>query len=189
MHFFIILAFTSSDKTGPCTGSKYSSLELTKMFYPGTGGLTAFNYPEGRKLRIVGCASKEDLAVPAEFDSEGQRCLVVGKDGNSTDLTVGIYAGLESFALNEFGVESMELGIYNSGKKSVKAFSAKGDSGSLVWHMKDGKAHIVGQLHSGRNIGGLTSNHVTYCTPGWYLLDEIRKQFKSADFYRTTWSA
>ena len=114
---------------------------------------------------------------------------MVGKDGSTTDLTVGRYAGLVSFTRNEVGIESVELGIYNSGKKVAEVFSAKGDSGSLVWHIADGKARIVGQLHSGRNKGGSTSNHVTYCTPGWYLLGQIRKRFKYADFYRTTWSA
>jgi len=159
------------------------------MFCPLGGGTTTFKFPVQRKLRIEGCATKEDLANPAEFDSEGQRCLIVGKDGNTTDLTVGRYAGLVSFTLNEVGIESVELGIYNSGVKNVEAFSAKGDSGSLVWHTRNGKARIVGQLHSGSNKGGSTSNHVTYCTPGWYLLDQIRKKFKYADFYRTTWSA
>lgn len=154
------------------------------MFYPGA---TTSKFPEGRKLRIEGCATKEDLANPAEVDSEGQRYLIVGKDGNTTDLTVGRYAGLESFTRNEVGIESVELGIYNSGVKSPEAFSAKGDSGSLVWHTTDGTARIVGQLHSGSNKGGSTSNHVSYCTPGWYLLDQIRKKFKYADFYRTTW--
>jgi len=158
------------------------------MFNP-LGGTTTFKFPVQRKLRIEGCATKEDLANPAEFDSEGQRCLIVGKDGNTTDLTVGRYAGLVSFTLNEVGTESVELGIYNSGVKGAEAFSAKGDSGSLVWHATNGKARIVGQLHSGNNKGGSTSNHVTYCTPGWYLLDQIRKKFKYADFYRTTWSA
>ncbi|KAG8717991.1 hypothetical protein FRC08_006187 [Ceratobasidium sp. 394] len=170
-------------------GSKYSPQELTAMFYPLGGGGSTFKFPEERKLRIEGCATKEDLANPAEFDSESQRCLIVGKDGNTTDLTVGRYAGLVSFTRNEIGIESVELGIYNSGAKNVETFSAKGDSGSLVWYMKNGKAHIVGQLHSGHNKGGSTSNHVTYCTPGWYLLDQIRRKFKHADFYRTTWSA
>ena len=159
------------------------------MFNPLRVGATTFNYPRGRKLRIEGCATKEDLANPAGFDSEGQRCLIVCKDGNSTNLTVGRYAGLMSFTLNEAGIESVELGIYNSGVKYAEAFSAKGDSGSLVWHTKNGKAHIVGQLHSGSNKGGSTRNHVTYCTPGWYLLDQIREKFKHAEFYRTTWSA
>ncbi|GBE86879.1 hypothetical protein SCP_1001220 [Sparassis crispa] len=169
-------------------GFKYSPQELSAMFYPLGGGATTFKFPEERKLRIEGCATKEDLANPAEFDSEGQRFLIVGKDGNTTDLTVGRYAGLVSFTLNEVGIESIELGIYNSGVKSAEAFSAKGDSGSLVWHTTNGKARIVGQLHSGNNKGGSTSNHVTYCTPGWYFLDQIRKKFKHADFYCTNWS-
>ncbi|KAI1794500.1 hypothetical protein LXA43DRAFT_107496 [Ganoderma leucocontextum] len=167
-------------------GSKFSPLELTEMFYPAVGGAITFKYPVDRKLKIFGCATKEDLAVPAEFDNEGERCLMVGKDGNTTDLTVGRYAGLESFTLNAVGVESEELAIYNSGK-TIEVFSAKGDSGSLVWHMKDGTARIVGQLHSGHNKGGSTSNHVTYCTPGWWLLAEIKKKYKNAVFYPDTW--
>ena len=157
------------------------------MFYSRGSGPTTFKYPEGRKLRIMGCATEEDLANPTEVDSEGQPYLIVGKDGNTTDLTFGHYAGLVSFALNEVGIPSVELGIYNMGVKTSDAFSAKGDSGSLVWHMKNGEAFIVGQLHSGSNKGGSTSNHVTYCTPGWYLLLQIKKEFKYADFYRTTW--
>ncbi|KAL6298952.1 hypothetical protein BKA93DRAFT_820163 [Sparassis latifolia] len=160
-------------------GSKFSAPELTAMFYPVAGGATTFKYPSGRKLKISGCASKEDLAVPAEFDIQGERCLMVGKDGNTTDLTVGRYAGLESFTFNAAGV--------NSGNKAVEVFSAKGDSGSLVWHMRDGKAYIVGQLHSGHNKGGSTTNHVTYCTPGWWLLAEIKKKYKNAVFYPETW--
>jgi hypothetical protein len=158
------------------------------MFSPLRDGATAFKFPVYRKLRIEGCVTKEDLANPAEFDSEGQRCLMVGKNGNTTNLTVGRYAGLVSFIRNEAGIESVELGIYNSGVgNSVDAFSAMGDSGSLVWHTTNDTARIVGQLHSGSNKGGSTTNHVTYCTPGWYLLDQIRKKFKNADFYRTTW--
>ncbi|KAI9512445.1 hypothetical protein F5148DRAFT_1365369 [Russula earlei] len=167
-------------------GSKYSSSQLTDMFYPLGGGPTTFKNLEERKLKIFGCATKEDLAVPTEFDNEGQRCLMVGKDGNTTDLTVGRYAGLESLT-NADGVESMELAIYNLGIEAVEVFADKGDSGSLVWHMKDGKARIVGQLHSGRNKGGLTSFHVTYCTPGWWLLAEIKKKYKNAVFYPDTW--
>jgi hypothetical protein len=157
------------------------------MFCPLGGGPTTFKFPAERKLRIEGCVTEEDLANPTEFDSEGQRCFIVGKDGNTTDLTVGRYAGLVSFTRNEVGEESIELGIYNSGVENAEAFSAKGDSGSLVWHTKDGKARIVGQLHSGSNKGGSTSNHVSYCTPGWYLLEQIKKRFKYADFYRITW--
>lgn len=167
-------------------GSKYSVEHLTDLFYPRSDGKTTFKFPEGRKLRIVGCTTKEDLANPTEYDTEGQRCFIVGKDGNTTDLTVGRYAGLVSFTLNNVGTVSIELGIYNAGRKD-EVFSAKGDSGSLVWHMRGGRAYIIGQLHSGENKGGSTNNHVTYCTPGWYLLTQINKVFPHADFYCTTW--
>ena len=96
------------------------------MFYPLGGSPTKFGFPEERQHQVEGCATKEDLASPAVFDSEGQRCLIVGKDGNTTDLTIGRYAGLVSFIRNEYGVESTELGIYNSGEKTASVFSAKG---------------------------------------------------------------
>jgi len=160
-----------------------------EMFYARDDVETTFKFPEERKLEIYDCTTKEDLANPTQIDNDGQRYFVVGKDGNTTDLTIGHFAGLVSFAQNEVGVESIELGIYNCGFKSTEPFSAKGDSGSLVWTPKNGKAYIVGQLHSGHNKGGSTSNHVTYCTPGWYLLEQIKKQFKYADFYRKTWQA
>jgi len=83
------------------------------------------------------------------------------KDGNTTDLTVGRYAGLEAYLCDDLGVESIELAIYNYDKQSGP-FSAKGDSGSLIF---DGEGHMVGILHSGMPKGG--SNHVTYATlPG-----------------------
>ena len=124
---FIFLAYPSSDEINPYLGSKFSPLELAEMFYPVAGGATTF---VGRKLKIFGCATKEDLAVPTEFDSEGERCLLVGKDGNATDLTVGRYAGLESFTLNSVGVESKELAIYNSGSKLSKSSLLK-ETGAL----------------------------------------------------------
>lgn len=157
------------------------------LFYPRGVGATTFKFRRGRKLRIVGCATKEDLANPTEFDSKGKGCFIVGKDGNTTDFTVGRYADLVSFILSDTGVWSRELAIYNSRLKKAEAFSAKGDSGSLVWRAKEGEGYIVGQLHSGENKVGSTSNHVTYCTPGWALLEQIRRRFPNADFYRTAW--
>jgi hypothetical protein len=135
----IFLAYPSSDELNHHLGSKFSAPELTAMFYPVADGATTFKYPSGRKLKISGCASKEDLAAPEEFDIQGERCLMVGKDGNTTDLTVGRYAGLESFTFNKAGVVSRELAIYNSGNKAIEVFSAKGDSGFLVWHMRRAK--------------------------------------------------
>ena len=102
------------------------------MFCPLAGGLATFKFPNKRKLQIEGCAMKEDLIYPTEFDSEGQCCLIVSKNGNTTDLTMRCYTGLVSFTKNKVGIKSIELGIYNLGNKTAKVFSAKGDSGSLI---------------------------------------------------------
>lgn len=121
------------------------------------GGPTTFKFCVGKKLRIEGSATKEKLANPAEFDSEGQRCLIVGKDGNSTDLAVRRYAGLVSFTQRSryqvCRARHLQLGpqeYCNSDLKNTEVFSAKGDSGSLVWQMTNGEARIVGQLHAGK---------------------------------------
>ena len=148
---------------------------------------SSFPRKESSGLRVA--PRKRTSLILQNSTAKASAALSSVKTATLTDLTVGRYAGLVSFTLNEVGIESVELGIYNSGIKNAEAFSAKGDSGSLVWHTKNGKARIVGQLHSGNNKGGSTSNHVTYCTPGWYLLDQIKKKFKYADFYRTTWSS
>ena len=107
-----------------------------------SGGHTTFKLPDERKLRIDACATEDDLAHPVEFDAEGQRCLIVGKDGNTTGLTVGRYASVVSFLENEVGVVSREFGICNAGFNLAEPFSKKGDSGSLVWHMRSGTARI-----------------------------------------------
>ena len=157
------------------------------MFYPVPSSRPTFKFPDERKLRIVSCATEDDLANPTEYDTEGRRCLMVGKDGNTTGLTVGRYAGIVSFHENEDGVVSRELGIYNAGLNLAEPFSDKGDSGSLVWHMRDGQARMVGQLHSGRNKGKTTGNHISYATPAWYLLEQVKAEYEHADFYRTEW--
>ena len=85
------------------------------------------------------------------------------KDGNTTDLTVGwYYSGTEAYLCDELGVESIELAIY-SYDKEPSPFSAKGDSGSLIF---DSLGKMVGILHSGMPRG--TSSHVTSATPAWY---------------------
>ena len=151
--------------------------------YPQSGGRLTFEYPCNRQFRINGIATRELLANPDLHDSENQPCLIVLKDGCTTDLTIGRYAGLESFLCDKDGVESIELGIYNYNRKAG-VFSAKGDSGSLIF---DGLGRMVGLLHSGMSRGGSTSAHVTYATPAWWLIDRIKAKYPHADFNRTTW--
>jgi hypothetical protein len=108
---------------------------------------------------------------------------------NLSALTLASDATVVSqYTPDEYERTSYYNGITGDGSFTVR-ISSLHPSGSLVWHTRNGKARIVGQLHSGNNKGGSTSNHVTYCAPGWYFLGQIRKKFKHADFYRTTWSA
>jgi hypothetical protein len=189
-RLFFCLVFTSYNDTlfrKVFLGTQYTPQQLNKMFYPIGGGQTTFKFPEEGKFLIEGWSTLDELAVPDDIDSEHQRFLMVGKDGNTTDLTVGRYAGLVSFTEDDAGVTSIEIGIYNAGRKTAEVFSDKGDSGALVWHMKNGKGYIVGQLHSGENKGGSSSNHVTYCTPGEKLQANIKAKFPHADFFRTAW--
>ncbi|KAF5370697.1 hypothetical protein D9758_002097 [Tetrapyrgos nigripes] len=138
-------------------GTAIAPEKLTVMMYPQSDGRKTFKYPENRQLKINGIVMRELLANPDLFDSEGQPYLIVLKDGCTTDLTIGRYAGLESFLCDEDGVESIELAIYNY-VKMVGPFSAKRDSGSLIF---DGLGRMVGLLHSGKSKGGSTSAHVT----------------------------
>ncbi|EIW74718.1 hypothetical protein CONPUDRAFT_170052 [Coniophora puteana RWD-64-598 SS2] len=160
-------------------GDNFTPQQLTNMFYPQSVGRTAFKFPTNRQLRINGCVTRELLAVPDCFDNSGEPCLIVMKDGNTTDLTVGRYAGLEAYLCDDFGVESIELAIYNYDRQSGP-FSAKGDSGSLIF---DGEGHMVGILHSGMPKGG--SNHVTYATPAWWAIEQLKLKYPHADFDRT----
>jgi hypothetical protein len=69
--------------------------------------------------------------------------IAIMKDSNTTDLTVGCYAGLKAYLCNDLDIKSIELAICNYNKQSGP-FSAKGDSGLLIFN---GKGHIVSVLH------------------------------------------
>ena len=148
------------------------------MFYPRSNSRTVFKYPINRQLRINGWVSHELLTNPDCFDANDEPCLIFMKDGNSTDLTVGRYAGLEAYISNELDIESRELAIYNYDKQSGE-FSAPGDSGSLIF---DGSGKMVGILHSG--MPKSESSHVTYATPAWWVIEQLRIQYPHADFNR-----
>ena len=152
--------------------------------YPRSDSRKAFKYPEGRQLRINGIVSRELLANPDLLDDNDHPCLIVVKDGNATDLTVGRATGMESFVRDDdTKEESTELAIYNYNKKSG-VFSAKGDSGSLI---VDGLGRMVGLLHSGTSKAGLEAD-VTYATPIWWLWPRIKAKYPHADLNRVAWS-
>ena len=149
-----------------------------------------FEYPPNARLRIRGFVTKEELANPTSLDAEGEPCIVVMKDGTTTDLTIGRRAGLESFLCGPDGVRSIEVAIYNY-DQTTGPFSAKGDSGALIFDGKSdgkgGQGRMVALLHSGKAKTRSSATHVTYGTPMWRVLEWIEELYPNADYARESW--
>ena len=148
------------------------------MFWNNNFSPSGIQFPYNRLLKIRGVVPRELLATPDCYDENGDPLYIVGKDGNTTDFTAGRYSGLEAYLCDESGRESIEVAIYNYGM-TLGNFSVKGDSGSLVF---TGDGRMLAILHSGMPKGG----HVTYGTPAWWVVDQIKAHYPYADFNRTT---
>jgi len=153
------------------------------MMNPRNDAATGFKYPTNGRLRIRGSVAKEELSNPTSLDAEGEPCIVVLKDGTTTDLTIGRCAGLESFLCGDDGVRSIEVAVYNY-DRTTRPFSAKGDSGALIF---DGKGRMVALLHSGKAKAGSTVTHVTYGTPMWRVQEWIDQVYPNADYAHEKW--
>ncbi len=134
---------------------------------------------------VTGCATKADLAKPDEDAPDGAKCIMVAKDGASTGLTVGNCSGMMSLT-NLDGHQHRELAIWGW---QDTPFSGAGDSGAALWYIREGQCKLVGQLHSGSKTALTAACHATYCTPAWWLLDQIKSRYPQADFFPTAWPA
>ena len=150
------------------------------MFWPNNSNRSGIKFPSNRLLRIQGVVARELLATPDCYDENGDPVYIVGKVGNTTDFTAGRYSGLEAYLCDEFGRESTEVAIYNYSKTSGN-FSAKGDSGSLIF---TGDGRMLAILHSSMPKG--LSSHVTFGTPAWWAIEQLKTHYPHADFNRTT---
>jgi len=113
---------------------------------------------------------------PDTEGKNGEPLYVVAKYGNTTKLTLGNYSGMDAYTCTEFGLESREVVVYNG--KGSGDFSAKGDSGSLIF-TGDGDGLAI--LHSGMPRG--MHNHVTYATPLWWVIKLLLERYPFAEFY------
>ena len=150
------------------------------MFWPNSSHPSGVKFPSNRMLRIQGVVTPEDLASPGSYDANGDPIFIVGKDGSTTDFTVGRYSGLEAYLCDETGKESVELAVYNYSQAAC-SFSAKGDSGSLIF---TGDGRMLAILHSGMSTG--QGSHVAFGTPAWWAVDQLKGHYEHADFDRTT---
>ena len=102
----------------------------------------------------------------------------MAKDGQSTDLTFGRQSELEAYVCSDLAGKSWEIAVLNFNSRHGN-FSARGDSGAAIFNV-EGK--LVAILHSDMPRG--MSNHVTFDTPAYYVVELIREQYPCADFSR-----
>ncbi|KAJ7077374.1 hypothetical protein B0H15DRAFT_861665 [Mycena belliarum] len=161
-------------------GTEIPSDKFTLMMYPREDGPTTFKYPDDRLLHLHGIISEQLMRAPDMLDHNNDACLLVIKNGNSTDVTIGRATGIFSFVRDDVsGKESMEWAIYNYDSKSG-VFSAPGDSGSII---VDGLGRVGGMLTGG--AGRTETSDVTYATPMWWLWPRIQQQFPNANMFPT----
>ncbi|KAL5531494.1 hypothetical protein ACEPAG_4371 [Sanghuangporus baumii] len=162
-------------------GTEIPSDQFTLKMYPRDDGKTTFKYPDDRLLPLRDLITEERMREPDMLDHDNEACLLVIKNGNATDVTIGRATGIFSFVRDdETGQESMEWAIYNYDNKSG-VFSAPGDSGSII---VDGLGRIGGLLTGG--TGKTETSDVTYATPMWWLWPRIKQHFPNAHLYPTT---
>ncbi|KAL4062451.1 hypothetical protein V8B97DRAFT_2026757 [Scleroderma yunnanense] len=143
---------------------------------------TSFKYLHGCLLPLWNVVKECKLHHPTMLDTNGELCLIVVKNGNSTSVTIG-RATCTMFFVQEYFKDgthetSMELAIYPYSHKDG-AFSTLGDSGSII---ADSKGGIVG-LFTG-SASQADSTDVTYATPFYWLFDEcISVHFCNAYLY------
>lgn len=135
--------------------------------HPHSESRSSFKYPRGGLLKLQGVILREELRQPKMLDENGEECLIVLKNGNTTGETIGRATGIYSFVryYKDYQIKttSMKVAVYGYSHGSG-AFSAPGDSGSVV---ADANNRIVGIITGGT---GLTdSTDVTYVIPYYWL--------------------
>jgi len=156
---------------------------MYKMF-PQAEARDSLKYPRSGFLELRDVVKEDELGRQTVLDTNGEECITVVKNGNATGVTIGRGSGIESFVreYDDNGIRStsMQVAIYPYGQKD-DAFSAPGDSGSVV---VDGKGGIVGVIIGG--AGQADSTDVTYLSPFYWVWERIKAVFPDAHLYPNT---
>ena len=150
--------------------------------HPHAASRASFEYPHHGLLQLRDIVQEDELRHPTTLDANGEPCLIVVKNGNTTGITFGRATGIESFVReydDDDGIRStsMALAIYPYGHKDG-AFSAPGDSGAVV---ADANGRIVGILTGG--TGKEDCIDVTYAVPYHWVEGRIKEAFPDSYLY------
>jgi hypothetical protein len=126
----------------------------------------SFEFPADRIVTLNDQVPESALFKQPVLDANGDRCLVVFKNGAVTDTTINRANNVSSCSRSYFAVqhqESREWPIVPANKRSTGAFSAEGDSRSCV---ADAFGRIGGILTGGVSYPNVTdSADVSSATP------------------------
>ncbi|KAH9165894.1 hypothetical protein EDB89DRAFT_1911093 [Lactarius sanguifluus] len=137
--------------------TKLTSNEFMVKCFPCGDANWEFNYPEDDDL----------MCTPNMWDKDSELCLLVVKNGGTTNTTIGHANGIFSILLTGPNFTD-EWTIMNYDSKS-EVFSDDGDSGSVV---ADICGHIGGMITGGTRK--TKSSNLSYATPFWWLLEHIK---------------
>lgn len=170
-------------------GAKISFLDFSRRCYARGKDGWCFKYPLEGVLPVEGILSEELMKNPDMFESteDDTPCLLVIKNGNSTETTIGRANGVCSITREYYPLDmtvhrtSMEWPILNYGSEvdgrrdrtlDSNVFSDAGDSGAAI---ADLRGRLCGMITArcGSDQEGRTD--ITYATPFWWLLERIRE--------------
>ncbi|KAM5532548.1 hypothetical protein V8D89_013754 [Ganoderma adspersum] len=162
-------------------GGKLSVPDFRTMMFPHPTDRATYQYPQDGLLQAYGVVQEHEIRNPQHLDANGDKCLLVVKNGLTTGTTAGYVNGLESFVYRypEYGINqtSIEIAVVACDRTHGK-FSDAGDSGSIVL-ARDGR--IVGILTGG--AGPTNETDVTYLTPYWWVEEQIKAKYPGSFLY------
>ncbi|KAI6138265.1 hypothetical protein BKA82DRAFT_4332831 [Pisolithus tinctorius] len=155
-------------------GTEIDSADFMLRMYPDFRNRTHFKYPADRLLRLHDTISVDETRRPQMVDQDGEKYIMVLKNGGKTGLIIGRANGVFSYTRYYFenspGIISKEWAILPADSKSG-SFSVPGDSGSVI---VDSSGRIGGLLTGG---GGTTeTSDMTYATSPRTLLTILSRE-------------
>ncbi|TFY73477.1 hypothetical protein EWM64_g10535, partial [Hericium alpestre] len=121
-------------------GSEISAADFVLKMHAHPEGRSSFKFPLGGLLHVLGVVTEEELRQPTMLDENGEECLIVVKNGNTTGVTFGRGRGIESFVrdYDEEGIHSTSMAVaIHPYSNRDGAFSATGILGPLSLTARD----------------------------------------------------
>ncbi|KAJ3486272.1 hypothetical protein NLI96_g4344 [Meripilus lineatus] len=149
--------------------------------FPNPEDRAGYKYPQDGLLQASGVVQSHEIYNPTNIDANGEKCLLVVKNGLATGTTIDRASGMESLTriYTERGHKktSIDFAVLPYGRRTGP-FSTAGNSGSIVLTRDGG---ILGMITGG--AGNTYGTGVTYLTPYRYIEEEIKKVFPDCHLY------